>query len=124
MNSAEEEPRAGAPHDVPSAGELVAAVREFLASDVLPEVRGRTAFHTRVAINVLGMVERELGLGPAQAAAHAERLAALGAASDAELAEAVRQGRFDDDPALPDMLAAAVRDKLRVANPGYLRDPA
>ena len=45
-------------HDRPSAGELVAAVREYLERDVMPATEGRVAFHARVAVNVLGMVER------------------------------------------------------------------
>ncbi|MFB9719470.1 DUF6285 domain-containing protein [Planobispora longispora] len=106
------------PHDVPSAARLVAAVRDFLESDVLPAVEGRVRFHTRVAVNVLGMVERELDLGPEQAAAHAARLGGLGFASDAELAAAVRGGL--DHPALVAALTEAVRDKLAVANPAYL----
>ncbi|MFI6503122.1 DUF6285 domain-containing protein [Nonomuraea typhae] len=107
-----------APHDVPDAAALVAAVRDFLETDVLPAAEGRVRFHTRVAINVLGMVEREIELGPAQAAAHAVRLAGLGVGDDAELAARIREGR-DDDPALLAALTAAVRAKLEVANPGY-----
>lgn len=108
------------PHDVPTAAQLVAAVRDFLESDVLPAVEGRTRFHTRVAINVLGMVEREIELGPAQAEEHAARLAALGVADDAELAAAVRDGRLPDDHALVTALEQAVRAKLEVANPAHL----
>ena len=110
------------PHDVPSAAQLVAAVREFLQTDVLPEVEGRVRFHTRVAINVLGMVEREIELGPAQAEEHAGRLAGLGVADDAELAAAIRAGHLHDGAALTAALEQAVRAKLEVANPGYL-DP-
>ncbi|WP_049563327.1 DUF6285 domain-containing protein [Nonomuraea sp. SBT364] len=109
-----------APHDAPSAAELVAAVRDFLAADVLPAVDGRTRFHARVAVNVLAMVERELRLGPAQAGEHAARLAGLGVADDAELARAIREGRFDGDDRLTDLLTRAVRAKLEVANPAYL----
>ncbi|MBF8190836.1 hypothetical protein ITP53_35055 [Nonomuraea sp. K274] len=108
------------PHDVPTAAQLVAAVRDFLQTDVLPAVDGRVRFHTRVAINVLGMVEREIELGPAQAREHAERLAGLGVADDAELAAAVREGRLPDDGPLLAALEQAVRAKLQVANPGYL----
>ncbi|MGP3959368.1 DUF6285 domain-containing protein [Nonomuraea sp. 3N208] len=108
------------PHDVPTAAQLVAAVRDFLESDVLPAVEGRVRFHTRVAINVLGMVEREIELGPTQAEEHAARLAALGVADDAELAAAVREGRIADDHELVGALEEAVRAKLEVANPGHL----
>lgn len=111
----------GMPHDVPSAARLVAAVRDFLESDVLPAVEGRVRFHTRVAVNVLGMVERELELGPAQHAAHLARLDELDVASDAELATAIREGL--DGPDLVEALTAAVRDKLAVANPGYATGP-
>ena len=78
----------GPPHDVPTAAQLVEAVREWLQRDVMPETSGRMQFHARVAVNVLAIVERELALGPQQASAHAARLASLGVASEAELADA------------------------------------
>jgi hypothetical protein len=107
------------PHDVPSAAQLVAAVRGFLTDDVLPAVEGRVRFHTRVAINVLGMVEREIELGPVQAEEHARRLSDLGVQDDAELAAAVREGSLEES-ALVEALRGMVRAKLEVANPGYL----
>jgi hypothetical protein len=109
------------PHDRPSAAELVTAVREFLERDILDATEGRVRFHARVAINVLGMVERELALGPAQTAAHAERLARLGVGGDAELAAVIRAGDLDDRATeVRAALIESVRDKLRVANPRYL----
>ena len=110
-----------APHDRRTSGELVEAVREFLERDVMSATDGRVQFHTRVAVNVLGMVQRELDLGPAQAAAHHERLAALGFADEAELAAAIRAGTVDDRyDEIKAAVAATVRDKLTVANPKYL----
>ena len=109
------------PHDRPTAGELVEAVREFLERDVMAATEGRVQFHTRVAVNVLGMVQRELELGPAQAAAHQRRLRALGFADEAELAAAIRTGDVDDRyDEIKAAVAATVTDKLRVANPKYL----
>jgi hypothetical protein len=109
------------PHDAPGATELIAAVREFLEGDVLPAAEGRVRFHCLVAINTLTMVEREMELGPAQASAHRDRLAALGFADDAELAAAIRSGRLDDrHPGLQAALLESVRDKLTVANPSHL----
>ena len=108
------------PHDAPTAQQLVESVREWLERDVLGETSGRLNFHARVAINVLAMVERELELGPQQAAAHAARLAALGFADDAELAAAIRAGDVDDSEELREAIHASVLDKLRVANPKYL----
>ncbi len=111
------------PHDVPTATELVEAVREWLERDVYPGAEGRLRFHTRVAVNVLGMVERELELGPAQAEAHRARLDQLGVADDAELAAAIRRGEFDDrHDELRRLLRETTDDKLKVANPRYL-DP-
>ena len=86
----------GEPHDAPSASELVEAVREWLERDVMPSAEGRLRFHGRVAINMLGMVEREIELGEAQASAHRARLQRLDVADDAELAAAIRARRFDD----------------------------
>jgi hypothetical protein len=109
-------------HGRPTAAELVEAVREFLEADVMAATEGRIQFHTRVAINALGMVQRELEQGEAMAAAHTARLAALGFSDDASLAAAIRAGELDTRYA--EVKAAvweSVRDKLRVANPKYLQ---
>jgi hypothetical protein len=108
------------PHDVPTARELVEAVREWIERDV-SDGRAPNRFHARVAANVLSMVERELELGPAHARAHAARLEQLGVANDDELAAAIRAGAFDarlDE--VRELVWASVRDKLAVANPTYL----
>lgn len=112
------------PHDAPTVGQLVEAVREWLERDVLAGTQGRLQFHTRVAINVLSMVERELAVGAAQAAAHEERLARLGVRDDAELARKIRDGELDDRLAeVRTLVWESVRDKLAVANPKYLDAP-
>ncbi len=105
------------PHDRPTAGELVEAVREWMAGLSL---QGRDAFLARVAGRALGIVERELALGPPLGDAHRERLDLLGVSSDAELAAAIRDGR--DTPDLVSAVRAAVVDKLRVADPSRLAD--
>lgn len=110
------------PHDAPSVAELVEAVREWLERDVVTATEGRLKFHSRVAVNMLAMVERELDLGDAHAVAHGERLASLGMADDAELAAAIRSGDLDDRLGeVRDLLREATTDKLSVANPKYLR---
>lgn len=106
----------------PTARELVEAVREWVEADVREATEGRVAFHTRVAANALRMVERELVLGPAQRAAHADGLASLGCGSDQELAERIRSGALDtraEEVRL--VLARMVRAKLEVANPRWLQ---
>jgi hypothetical protein len=115
--------------DRPTAAELVAAVREFLERDVMAATEGRVQFHTRVAVNVLNTVERELQLGPDLETAERIRAAALlghggvAGALERELATAIRSGTLDDR--LDDVRAhvrATVREKLLIANPGYLPD--
>lgn len=109
------------PHDVPSAAQLVEAVRDWLQNEVLRTTDGRLQYDARVAINVLTIVERELALGAAQRAAHAERLNTLGVADDVALAAAIRSGALDDRlDEVRSLVWASVRDKLSVANPKYL----
>jgi hypothetical protein len=112
-----------APHDAPTAAELLESVREWLDRDVIPSTEGRLRFHARVASNVLGMVEREIELGPDQDLAHQKRLERLGVADDAELATTIRSGEFSDRAVeLRSALTESVLDKLAVANPSYV-DP-
>ncbi len=115
------------PQDRPTAAELVQAVREFLERDVLAATEGRVQFHTRVAVNALGMIERELTDGPTFVEAERSRAAALlGHDADArtlerELAAGIRDGSLDDRlDAVREHVRATVREKLLVANPGYL----
>jgi hypothetical protein len=115
----------------PTTVELVEAVREFLERDVMGAVDGRVAFHTRVAVNVLGVVERELRLGADHAAAeHARLVALLGHDGDRldlrrELAAAIRAGDLDHRRAeVVEALRATAADGLAVANPKYIGDPA
>ena len=116
--------------DRPTAHELVTAVREFLEHDVLAATEGRVQFHTRVAINVLNIVARELDQG--ESLAHGEHLRAaslLGHDGDVqalerELATAIRSGSLDDQlPEVGAHVRATVREKLLIANPSYLPDP-
>jgi hypothetical protein len=107
-------------HDRPTAAELVDAVREFLATDVLTSTEGRTQFHTRVAINVLAMVHRELTDDGTSELHHRERLAELGVLDDDQLALAIRNKQLDDRMA--EVIVAvqeSVDAKLRVANPRH-----
>jgi hypothetical protein len=113
---------ADAVHDSPSAAQLVEAVREFLQRDVMGATEGRVQFHTRVAVNVLAMVERQLTVGPQQAADHAAGLARLGYSDEAALAAAIRDGSISDVElsGVAAFVRQTVRSKLEVANPRYL----
>lgn len=93
--------------DRPAASELAAAVREFLETELLPVLDDpRLRFRTLVAMNALGIVERETAAPPPDRAA------------DAELARRIRAGEVGLEalPALKERVAA----KLRLSNPAYL----
>lgn len=108
------------PHDVPSAAELVAAVRDYLADDLGPRSEGRDRFLLRVAANALSIAEREIAALPEDAVAHAEMLASFVVRSETELSAAIRAGDVDDRRAeLADALWATTLRKLAVANPSY-----
>jgi aminoglycoside phosphotransferase (APT) family kinase protein len=87
-----------APYGRPTASELIEAVREFLTDRVMPGTAGQLAFHARVAANALGIVLRELELGPLP--------------PDAELADSVAD------------MADSVAARLAVANPRYFTTTA
>ena len=107
-------------HGRPTAVELIEAVREFLAGDVLAATEGRVKFHARVAANALAMVERELVAGEGPALDHRHRLETLGVHSDGELGAAIRDGHLDDRwDEVVQVVEAAVRARLDVANPRY-----
>lgn len=114
------------PTERPTARELVEAVREFVETEVQPQLEGSVAFHTRVAVNVLKIVERELELGGDMDDARVRRLAELlGSEGELEslveeLSRGIRAGNYDiRTPGLAEHLRATVMDKLAVDNPRY-----
>jgi hypothetical protein len=93
--------------DRPDAPELVEAVFEFLAEEVLPNAPDhRAKFRTLVAMNALGIARRELG--STQQFPPEDDLR--------ELARRIRAGA----PADVGELKAHVAAKLRISNPAYL----
>jgi Domain of unknown function (DUF6285) len=94
-------------HDRPSPRELAEAVREFLQNEILPIVDDhRLKFRTLVAINGLGIAERELASTGSQRE------------QDWDLAHRIRAGDVPDDAVA--LLKAQVAEKLRVSNPRHL----
>ncbi|MTA53716.1 MAG: hypothetical protein F2958_02120 [Actinobacteria bacterium] len=111
-----------APHDRPSAVELLEAVREWMEKDLMSGIEPRLQFHTRVAMNVLDIVSREIAMGADQLQSHAELLASFGVESDAELSQQIRSGDHDNGLLeVLERLRPVIEDKVRVANPKYLR---
>jgi uncharacterized protein DUF6285 len=105
-------------HGRPTAAELVAAVAEFLETDVRDSTDGQVNFHARVAANVLRIVEREL-LGESSDDV-VDALAEVGFDDEAQLAAAIRSGDLDGyGEQLHTALRALVRHRLSAAHPGY-----
>ena len=104
----------------PTAAELVAAVAEFLDTEVRDSetVAAPVKFQARVAANALRMVEREL-LAEAEPVAEAA-LAGVGFTDEASLAAAIRAGELDDRADdVTACLRVLVRQRLAAAHPGY-----
>ena len=125
--------------DRPTKLELLEAVRGFLERDLMPELEGVQRFHARVAANVLRIVSREIELEePALRRQHRTLAELLGEAVqeparlaevargveswERELARRIRAGEADASPwreSVLEALAAAVRERLAISNPGY-----
>ncbi len=96
----------------PSAAEMVAAVSEWLASDIKPLVSGRDKFDLAVARNALGIVARELTQRPAatDAALSADLLSGKAGLATPGLLARLRRMALDklaaDMPKYPDLAIA------------------
>ncbi|TMG58741.1 MAG: hypothetical protein E6H87_10750 [Chloroflexi bacterium] len=122
--------------DRPNAAELAQAVREFIETEVLPQIDDpRLRFRALVAINGLGILEREIALGTPLVRREVDSLARLLGHADPlpedledlrrwasdlnrELALLIRAGDIPEGTLAH--LLATVADKLRIASPRYL----
>lgn len=109
---------------VPNAAELLAAVRQFVETDVQRELKGRSQFHARVAANVLRILERELALRPSETERQAFNAyfgeALPPRAAQNRLAGAIRAGTLtESSPGLLDLLQTITLARLAADNPAY-----
>ena len=109
----------------PRTEELTQAVAGWI-DQIRPTLDPRNAFLARVAVNVLGVIGRELTLGPAaEARAVAGLEGVLGhggdfAALNAELCERIRAGELTTEtPGLLACLQTMARDQLAIDQPNY-----
>ena len=112
--------------DQPSIIEIVDVVRDFLEKRAMPELKGHTAFHARVAANALGIVSRELKLGPKSMGEEKARLSQLlgreGTLEELnrELCNRIRDGLMGlETPGLAEHLTLSTKDKVAIDQPGY-----
>ena len=120
----------------PTAGELVKSIREFLEEEILPNLEdSRDKFRTRVAMNALSILERELAQEEPLLQAEHERLTRLldedhtapGSLEELrervlelnrDLAGRIRSGEMPGGTL--ELLKQTTADKLTVASPKYL----
>jgi Domain of unknown function (DUF6285) len=115
------------PESIPKAAVLLEAAVKYLESELMPTLEGYHRFQTRVTVNVLNTLRRELELRSAQAVAERSRLVTmLGHDGDVEalsveLAERIRAGAISiDDPALRAHVRQSLADALAINNPKWL----
>lgn len=97
---------------------MLEALRRFLREELQPELAGYKAYSTRVAANMLGILEREQQLAPGLAQLDAEHVAAGGSAGR-ELARALRDGDADLDGKLLQYLRQRALRQMAIDNPRY-----
>jgi hypothetical protein len=115
------------PQSTPKAAVLLEAAVKYLETELMPTLDGYHRFQTRVTVNVLNTVRRELELRGAQAEAERARLVAiLGHDGDVErlsveLAEKIRTGAIAiDGPALRAHVRQSLADALAINNPKWM----
>lgn len=115
-------------HEQPDAAEILRTVARFLQDELLPTLDGGSAYRTRVAINLLEILEREDRLGEAHLARERELLAGILGGDEVDLGAANRAlcDRLDDPAGGVDLdrevwpaLMEIARAKLAIARPGY-----
>jgi hypothetical protein len=110
----------------PDAAELLATVADFLEQELLPSLEGPASYRTRVAVNLLKILEREQRLGPAALERECELLSKLLGVGDVSdpfelnrrLAAAIDAGAVSHEDAWPVLMEMA-RGKLAISRPGY-----
>jgi hypothetical protein len=111
----------------PNSADLIAAVRAYLEQTAIPALSGHNAFHGRVAVNVLSILERELALGPAALAAETARLQTLLGAPEAGLGQLramlcakIASGEITaESPGVLAHLLATAADRVAIEQPNY-----
>jgi Domain of unknown function (DUF6285) len=115
------------PKSMPDAPTLLKAAINYLEEELMTTLDGYHRFKTRVTVNVLSTIRRELELRDGQAASeHARLVAILGHDGDLEtlsreLTERIRSGAIAlDDPALRAHVRQSLADALAINNPKWL----
>ena len=113
-----------ASEEVPVDG-LLSAIQSFLIESAAPHLEGRNRFNAKVAANALGIVQRELSMGPALRAldenAATQWLSTLetDATIAQQLSRALAKREIQDDPAFFNYLKTRQLLVTAINNPKY-----
>ena len=109
--------------DRPNGAELLAEAGRVLSEDLAPGLSGEQRYQVLLVAAAVGIVRRELEAG--EAPAEAERAALTDllqksgdlAVLNADLATAIRGGRYDAAPAVYDLLMQGCVARVKESNP-------
>ena len=115
--------------DRPNGAELLAEAGRVLSEDLAPGLSGEQRYQVLLVAAAVGIVRRELEAG--EAPAEAERAALTDllqksgdlAVLNADLATAIRGGRYDAAPAVYDLLMQGCVARAKESNPKALDRP-
>jgi hypothetical protein len=112
---------------MPNASTLLNAAVKYLQEELMPTLSGYHRFQTRVTVNVLNMIKRELELGESHELAERRRLITLIShdgqidALNSELCDLIRADRINlENPILRDHIRRSLEDALEINNPKWI----
>ena len=111
----------------PDGTNLLDTVIAVLRDGVLPALPAEQQYSVRMAINAIGIARRQLASGDAgetrEQALLAELLAAAGSHAELSrlLAQSIRQGQANKDPALQKLLWQVTLQRVAESAPRYLQ---
>lgn len=115
------------PRSIPSASILLSAAVKYLQEDLMPTLSGYHRFQTRITVNVLNMIRRELDLGESHGLAERQRLTTLVGHDEPidelnrELCDLIHADRIKwQDPILRDHLRRSLENALEINNPKWI----
>jgi hypothetical protein len=118
------------PSSIPDAPTLLGAAIKYLENELMPALEGYHRFKTRVTINVLNTLRRELELrGQQSADEHSRLVRLLGHEGQApglsmEIAEKIRTGAIAiSDEQVRDHVRRSLQEALTINNPNWLTKP-
>ena len=114
------------PQSIPNVSTLLGAAVKYLEQELMPTLSGYHRFQTRVTVNVLNIVRRELEMREACESAERDRLTAIIGhegpveALNDELCDLIRNDRINlNDSGLREHVRQSLADALAINNPKW-----